>query len=51
MTSRLSSSIRSIHEVRNDALIGGTLAVLMIFFFLGDGRSTFVISLSLAHCR
>lgn len=37
----------SLDEVRNDALIGGTLAVLMIFFFLGHGRSTFVISLSL----
>ncbi len=37
----------SLDEVRNDALIGGTLAVLMIFFFLGHARSTFIISLSL----
>jgi len=37
----------SLDDVRNDALIGGTLAVLMIFFFLGHGRSTFIISLSL----
>ncbi|HMN35890.1 MAG TPA: efflux RND transporter permease subunit, partial [Chiayiivirga sp.] len=36
-----------LHEVRVDALIGGLLAVLMIFFFLRDGWSTFVISLSL----
>jgi len=38
---------KALHEVRVDALIGGTLAVLMIFFFLRDGWSTFVISLSL----
>lgn len=37
----------SLDEVRNDALIGGLLAVLMIFFFLGHARSTFIISLSL----
>ena len=37
----------SLDDVRNDALIGGTLAVLMIFFFLGHARSTFIISLSL----
>ena len=37
----------SLDDVRNDALIGGTLAILMIFFFLGHGRSTFIISLSL----
>ncbi|MEZ5461585.1 efflux RND transporter permease subunit [Dokdonella sp.] len=37
----------SLDEVRNDALLGGTLAVLMIFFFLGHARSTFIISLSL----
>src|SRR5690606_30261534 len=37
----------SLDDVRNDALIGGTLAVLMIFFFLGHGRSTLIISLSL----
>ena len=28
----------SLDDVRNDALIGGTLAVLMIFFFLGHAR-------------
>ena len=38
---------KALHEVRVDALIGGTLAILMIFFFLRDGWSTFVISLSL----
>ncbi|MBN8481479.1 MAG: efflux RND transporter permease subunit [Xanthomonadales bacterium] len=37
----------SLDEVRNDALIGGVLAVLMIFFFLGHARSTIIISLSL----
>ena len=37
----------SLDDVRNDALIGGTLAVLMIFFFLGHARSTLIISLSL----
>ena len=33
----------SLDDVRNDALIGGTLAILMIFFFLGHGaaRSSF----------
>ncbi len=38
---------QALHEVRVDALIGGLLAVLMIFFFLRDGWSTFVISLTL----
>ncbi len=38
---------QALHEVRVDAAIGGLLAVLMIFFFLRDGWSTFVISLSL----
>ena len=38
---------QALHDVRMDALIGGLLAVLMIFFFLRDGWSTFVISLSL----
>ena len=37
----------SLDDVRNVALIGGTLAVLMIFFFLGHARSTLIISLSL----
>jgi HAE1 family hydrophobic/amphiphilic exporter-1 len=34
-------------DVRTDALIGGLLAVLMIYFFLGHAWSTFIISLSL----
>ncbi|KFN52342.1 hypothetical protein N790_00805 [Arenimonas malthae CC-JY-1] len=34
-------------DVRFDALLGGVLAILIIFFFLRDGWSTFVISLSL----
>ncbi|MCE5232443.1 MAG: efflux RND transporter permease subunit [Xanthomonadaceae bacterium] len=34
-------------EVRNDAILGGVLAILMIFFFLGHAWSTFIISLSL----
>jgi HAE1 family hydrophobic/amphiphilic exporter-1 len=34
-------------DVRVDALIGGLLAVLMIYFFLGHAWSTFIISLSL----
>lgn len=34
-------------DVRNDAIIGGVLAVLMIFFFLGHAWSTFIIALSL----
>ncbi len=34
-------------EVRFDALLGGVLAILIIFFFLGDSWSTFIISLSL----
>ncbi|NLB13942.1 MAG: efflux RND transporter permease subunit, partial [Gammaproteobacteria bacterium] len=38
---------QALREVRMDALIGGTLAILLIFFFLRDGWSTFVISLSL----
>jgi len=33
--------------VRNDAVIGGVLAILIIFFFLADSWSTFIISLSL----
>jgi HAE1 family hydrophobic/amphiphilic exporter-1 len=40
--------IRSaISDVKKDALIGGLLAILIIFLFLRDGWSTFVISLSL----
>ncbi|HET6603717.1 MAG TPA: efflux RND transporter permease subunit [Xanthomonadaceae bacterium] len=34
-------------DVRNEALIGGTLAILIIFLFLRHGWSTFVIALSL----
>ncbi len=37
----------ALHEVKVDALIGGLLAILVIFFFLGDAWSTFIISLSL----
>jgi hydrophobic/amphiphilic exporter-1 (mainly G- bacteria), HAE1 family len=37
----------SLHDVRKDALIGGILAILIIFFFLKDVRSTFIIFLSL----
>jgi HAE1 family hydrophobic/amphiphilic exporter-1 len=34
-------------EVKFDAMLGGLLAILIIFFFLGDAWSTFIISLSL----
>ncbi|NUS39957.1 MAG: efflux RND transporter permease subunit, partial [Lysobacter sp.] len=37
----------AISDVKLDAVIGGMLAVLIIFLFLRDGWSTFVISLSL----
>ena len=37
----------AIADVKLDAVIGGVLAVLVIFLFLRDGWSTFVISLSL----
>ncbi len=37
----------AINDVRTDALIGGTLAVLIIFLFLRNGWSTLVVSLSL----
>jgi len=37
----------AITDVRNDAVIGGLLAVLIIFLFLRDGWSTFVVALSL----
>jgi HAE1 family hydrophobic/amphiphilic exporter-1 len=37
----------AIDEVRNEALLGGLLAILIIFLFLRDGWSTFVIGLSL----
>lgn len=37
----------ALSEVRNDAILGGVLAILVIFFFLGHAWSTFIISLSL----
>jgi HAE1 family hydrophobic/amphiphilic exporter-1 len=37
----------ALSEVKRDALIGGALAILIIFFFLGHGWSTFIIGLSL----
>ena len=37
----------AIRDVKIDAVIGGLLAVLIIFLFLRDGWSTFVIALSL----
>ncbi len=37
----------AINDVNKDAVIGGLLAILIIFLFLRDGWSTFVISLSL----
>jgi HAE1 family hydrophobic/amphiphilic exporter-1 len=43
-----SKFIRSaIRDVQFDAVVGGALAILIIFLFLRDGWSTFVISLSL----
>ncbi len=38
---------QALNEVRSEALMGGLLAILLIFFFLRDGWSTFVIGLSL----
>jgi HAE1 family hydrophobic/amphiphilic exporter-1 len=38
---------KSISEVKKDAIIGGLLAILIIFLFLRDGWSTFVVGLSL----
>ncbi|HEX6612541.1 MAG TPA: efflux RND transporter permease subunit [Rhodanobacteraceae bacterium] len=37
----------ALSDVRNDALLGGVLAILVIFFFLRHARSTFIVSLSL----
>ncbi|WP_019399963.1 MULTISPECIES: efflux RND transporter permease subunit [unclassified Pseudoxanthomonas] len=37
----------AVNDVKMDAVIGGLLSVLIIFLFLRDGWSTFVISLSL----
>ena len=37
----------ALHDVQTEALLGGVFAILIIFFFLRDGWSTFVIGLSL----
>ncbi len=37
----------ALYEVKKEALMGGFLSILIIFFFLRDGWSTFVIGLSL----
>ncbi|PZO11070.1 MAG: acriflavin resistance protein [Lysobacteraceae bacterium] len=37
----------ALDEVKKEALLGGLFAILLIFFFLRDGWSTFVIGLSL----
>lgn len=37
----------ALSEVQHEALVGGLLSILIIFFFLRDGWSTFVIGLSL----
>lgn len=37
----------ALSEVKTEAVLGGLFAILIIFFFLRDGWSTFVISLSL----
>ena len=37
----------ALSEVKKEALMGGLFAILLIFFFLRDGWSTFVIGLSL----
>ncbi|HEU0153578.1 MAG TPA: efflux RND transporter permease subunit [Arenimonas sp.] len=37
----------ALSEVKKEALMGGVFAILLIFFFLRDGWSTFVIGLSL----
>jgi hydrophobic/amphiphilic exporter-1 (mainly G- bacteria), HAE1 family len=37
----------ALYEVKKEALFGGLLSILIIFFFLRDGWSTFVIGLSL----
>lgn len=37
----------ALSEVKKEALLGGVFSILIIFFFLRDGWSTFVISLSL----
>jgi HAE1 family hydrophobic/amphiphilic exporter-1 len=37
----------ALHDVRNEAFFGGFLSILIIFFFLRDGWSTFVVGVSL----
>jgi hydrophobic/amphiphilic exporter-1 (mainly G- bacteria), HAE1 family len=37
----------ALHDVKNEALLGGLFSILIIFFFLRDGWSTLVIGLSL----
>jgi len=37
----------SINEVRNTAVIGGLLAILVLFLFLRDVRTTFIVALSI----
>jgi HAE1 family hydrophobic/amphiphilic exporter-1 len=41
---------QSIQQVRNAAIEGGVLAILIIFFFLRHAWSTFIISLTLPIC-
>lgn len=41
---------QSINQVRNAAIEGGVLAILIIFFFLRHAWSTFIISLTLPIC-
>jgi len=38
---------QSIAEVRSNALLGGILAILVLYVFLRNGRSTFIIGLSI----
>lgn len=38
---------KSIHDLKESAIIGGTLAILIITFFLRNLRSTFVVALSI----
>ncbi|RME91538.1 MAG: efflux RND transporter permease subunit [Verrucomicrobia bacterium] len=37
----------SIREVRNTAILGGVLAILVLYLFLGDGRTTAIIGVSI----
>jgi HAE1 family hydrophobic/amphiphilic exporter-1 len=38
---------KSISEVRSNAILGAILAILILYIFLRDGRSTFIIGLSI----